>query len=130
MINIIKQRALVMISFFANFLTWIFWLLALRYFKEQETKELFFYSMVVFAIGIAYKLLKNRVSPMPGAVSGIEWPITLVLLHLVPLFYLIGCAIYQFTSGGASVNWAFMFISPFLAGTGLVNYFLIYAKEA
>ncbi|UJM85635.1 hypothetical protein LRK24_05325 [Rhodanobacter denitrificans] len=127
--KVIKHKLLVVISFYVNLGTWIAGLLLLHSFRAQQFEQFFTYSMLVFATGIAYKLLRGGAKYPPAEISEIEWPITLAILHLVPFLNLLIYAIYFACGGSADVSWDLMFIAPLISGTGLVNYMFIYSKR-
>lgn len=116
------------ISFYANLGTWIAWMLLLRNFRPWQFERFFVYSMLVFATGIAFKLLRGD-RGLAVQVSEVEWPSALILLHLVPFFNFLIYAIYFACGGGMDVKWTLMFIAPWIAGTGLVNRVLVYKKR-
>jgi hypothetical protein len=118
--TVIKHKLLITTSLYANLIAWVGWLFLLRHFRERQIEKFFEFSMLVFAGGIAYKLIRNGSQRSAIDLSEIEWPASLVLLHLVPLFLLLLYAIYFFLGGSKDVAWSLMFLAPFISGANLV----------
>jgi hypothetical protein len=84
----IDQKKVVKISFYIHLVTWVLWIILLRYFGRGELSEILVYSIVAFSFALAYKLVKNRLFPLPEEACEVHWPVMIVALHLVPFFIL------------------------------------------
>lgn len=121
----VKQKQLISISFYVNLATWVAWLSTLSHYRSWQLPQFFDYSMLVFAAGIAYKLLSGNRS-LARDCSEIEWPLAVLILHLIPLANLVVYAVYFFLGGAGAVGWNLMFVAPLLSGIGLVNRLYLY----
>ncbi|HTV84407.1 MAG TPA: hypothetical protein VME63_03330 [Dyella sp.] len=116
----IKHKNLILLSFLANFFTWIAWLVVLEYFKPLQLTTFLNYSSIAFLVGTAFRWAKYYVYPLPQGLHEIQWPIISILLHLIPLLNLVAYALYFVLGGRSDVAWTLMFLAPFVAGTGIV----------
>jgi hypothetical protein len=118
--KMIKHKDLMALSFAVNFLTWIFWLVTLKYFRPSQLQIFLEYSSIAFLVGAAFRSVKYYLYAPPQGLHEVEWSRISVLLHFIPLFNLVAYVLYFLFGGRSDVSWTLMFLAPFVAGTGIV----------
>jgi Na+-driven multidrug efflux pump len=127
--HLVGLRQLMTFSFFINLFTWLATIFIVQHFSISQFDEYKKYSIMVFIAAIFFKSLKHIFYEMPPGVEDTEWPRSLFVFHSVPLFVLVAYSIYYFAGGSIKINWSMVFLAPFMAGIGFINYFFVYNKK-
>jgi hypothetical protein len=125
----IKLRQVIASSFFVNLFTWLATIVVMQYLISSQLNEYRRYSMVIFIIGIAFGLFMNRLYKISIDDGDSEWPSSLLLLHAAPLIILILFTVYRLFDDHVKMSWGIVFVAPYVAGTGLVKYFIVYRQK-